>query len=62
LVKLLIFVSLNFDVAGQPPLTVAIGDARERIRELSDTVHSLEKELLGEILSEEYLRMVGAVR
>ena len=62
LLKLLILVSLNFDVQGQPPLTVAVGDAREVLKEISDTVHGVEKDVLGEVLSEDYLKMVGAIK
>lgn len=61
LAKAFILVALNFDIPGEPPLTVAIDDARQAISEYMNQAHTLEKQLLAEVIADEYLEMMGAL-
>lgn len=59
-VGMTIVVSENFDVPGQPPLIVEQERAGQCVGDLMDVVHARQREILHEVLSDDYLSAIGA--
>lgn len=60
LLNLLFIVAQNFDLLGMPPLILEKSNLSDNIRLHLDALHTREKELLSEVLSDQYLVSVGA--
>lgn len=58
-VKLLILVSRQYDLPGKGPLVLAVDELRAALEENFNSAHSLEKRLLSEIISDDYLDVMG---
>ena len=49
-----------FDVPGQPPLIVDAAEVSNTISGIFEKVHSRQKQILQEVLSDPYLEAIGA--
>lgn len=57
----LILIRLGYDIPGKPPLVVDVENRWEVLENCFDQVHTLEKETLFEIYSDEYLQSMGTL-
>ena len=58
--RLTILVGEMFDVPGQPPLIVDAAEVSNTISGIFEKVHSRQKQILQEVLSDPYLEAIGA--
>lgn len=57
----LILIRLGYDVPGKPPLVLEVENRWEVLENNLDQVHTLEKDTLFEIYSDEYLQSIGTL-
>lgn len=57
--RVLILAARHYDIPGNGPLIVDVESLRSVIEENFNDTHSLEKRMLGEIISDEYLAIMG---
>jgi uncharacterized protein (TIGR04255 family) len=60
-VQLIIMAGVHFDIPGSQPLIVSADSCRATIRSVLDEAHTLEKRVLAEVVSDEYLKAMGAL-
>lgn len=58
-VKVLILVAKHYDLPGIGPLIAKIEDLEQILRKNFDSIHDVEKKLLREIISDDYLEIMG---
>lgn len=59
-VRVLILVSLNYDIPGQSVLTIPASRLDAELRDHFERAHVLEKQILAEIFADDYLEAIGA--
>lgn len=57
--KVLLMASCNYDLPSKGPLLIKSEDLENQLKEALDSAHSLEKKLLREVISDNYLKIIG---
>ena len=60
-VKVLVFAGCYYNIAGGKPLILVSGEIRDKLYENFDMAHDLEKKVLRQVVSAEYLSEMGAL-
>jgi uncharacterized protein (TIGR04255 family) len=59
-VRVLILVSLNYDLPGQSPLAISAEELEQTLRQKFTQAHTLEKEIVRQVFADEYVEAMGA--